>query len=197
MFWHFFHQIHFFSVFFRRVLIFPYCIYIVVLLSEAYLEHYLETYFNLHMIYMAVFDWITLVRLKEILTLNSVEVSSNPNSTPLFVIVFWGETNRSSLSQMFFKIGVLKNFANFIGKHQCWSIFLIKLQVWTLLKRDFRQLFSCEISDIFKNTFFYRTPPVAASEQTQEIYVVYCVHCVEKWCSGHLAQVYHSCPISC
>ena len=24
---------------------------------------------------------------------------------------------------MFFKIGVLKNFANFIGKHQCWSIF--------------------------------------------------------------------------
>ena len=139
MFWHFFHQIHFFSVFFRRVLIFPYCIYIVVLLSEAYLEHYLETYFNLRMIYMAVFDWITLVRLKEILTLNSVEVSSNPNSTPLFVIVFWGETNRSSLSQMFFKIGVLKNFANFIGKHQCWSLFLIKLQAWrpaTLLKRD-------------------------------------------------------------
>ena len=23
---------------------------------------------------------------------------------------------------MFFKIGVLKNFANFIGKHQCWSM---------------------------------------------------------------------------
>ena len=27
---------------------------------------------------------------------------------------------------MFFKIGVLKNFTYFIGKHQCWSIFLIK-----------------------------------------------------------------------
>ena len=41
---------------------------------------------------------------------------------------FRGKTNRSCLSQMFFKIVVLKNFANFIGKHQCWSIFLIKLQ---------------------------------------------------------------------
>ena len=24
---------------------------------------------------------------------------------------------------MFFKVGVLKNFTNFIGKHHCWSIF--------------------------------------------------------------------------
>ena len=32
---------------------------------------------------------------------------------------------RSSHSQMFFKMGVLKNFANFTGKHLCWSIFLI------------------------------------------------------------------------
>ena len=28
-----------------------------------------------------------------------------------------------SQSQMFFKLGVLKNFANFIGKHLCWSLF--------------------------------------------------------------------------
>ena len=47
-----------------------------------------------------------------------------------------GDTSRSSLSQMFFRIGLLKNFANFIGKHQCWSIFSIKLQTWTLLTRD-------------------------------------------------------------
>ena len=38
---------------------------------------------------------------------------------------------------MFFKIGVLKNFANFTGRHLGWSLFLIK--------------------------FFYRIPPVAAS----------------------------------
>ena len=106
-----------------------------------------------------------------------------------------GETSRGSLSQMFFRMGVLKSFANFIRKHQRWIIFTIKkLQAWTLLKRDSTQVFSCEICDIFKNTFFYRTLPVAASEQTQEIYVV---HCVAKWCSGHLAQVYFSYPISC
>ena len=36
--------------------------------------------------------------------------------------------NRSSLLQMFFKISVLIDFANFTGKHLCWSLFLIKLQ---------------------------------------------------------------------
>ena len=136
-----------------------------------------------------------IVAFKKILTLHSVKISSSPNSLPLFVIVFWGETNRSSLSQMFLKIGVLKNFANFIGKHQCWSI---SWKATTLLKRDsntvFSAMFSCEICKIFRNTFFYRTPPVTASEQTQEIYVV---HCVEKWCSGHLAQAYLCYPISC
>ena len=65
---------------------------------------------------MAAVDWIKLLRLK-ILTLHSAEVSSTPNSPPIFASVFWGETNRSSLSQMFFKKGVLKNFANLIGKH--------------------------------------------------------------------------------
>ena len=35
---------------------------------------------------------------------------------------------RGSRSQMFFKIGILKNFADFTGKHQCWSFFLKKLQ---------------------------------------------------------------------
>ena len=46
---------------------------------------------------------------------------------------------RSSRSQLFFKIGVPKNFANFTGKHPCWSLFLIELQTFKptiLLKRD-------------------------------------------------------------
>ena len=40
-------------------------------------------------------------------------------------------------SQMFFKIGILKNFTNFIGKDLCWSFLVIKLQALrpaTLLK---------------------------------------------------------------
>ena len=32
-------------------------------------------------------------------------------------------TTRSSCSQMLFKIGVLKNFEIFRGKHPCWSLF--------------------------------------------------------------------------
>ena len=31
---------------------------------------------------------------------------------------------------MFFKIGLLKNFANFTRKHLCWSFFFIKLQAF-------------------------------------------------------------------
>ena len=37
---------------------------------------------------------------------------------------------KSSRSQMFFKIGVLKNFTIFPRKHLCWSYFLVKLQAW-------------------------------------------------------------------
>ena len=49
------------------------------------------------------------------------------------------DTIRSSRSQMFLKIGVLKKFAIFIGKHLCWCLFLIKLLGFrpaTLFKRD-------------------------------------------------------------
>ena len=69
---------------------------------------------------------------------------------------------RSSLSQIFFKLVVLKNFANLTGKHLFWSLFLIKLQVLrttTLLKGDY-----CEIWEIFRNILFLRTSPVAASD---------------------------------
>ena len=33
-------------------------------------------------------------------------------------------------------------------------------------KETMAQVFSCEFCKIFKNTFFYRTPPVAASNET-------------------------------
>ena len=34
---------------------------------------------------------------------------------------------KSSCSQMFFKIGFLKNFTIYTGKHLCWSLFLLKV----------------------------------------------------------------------
>ena len=48
--------------------------------------------------------------------------------------------------------------------------FLIKLQAWgsgTIFKsKALAKVFSCEFCEISKNTFSYRTPPVAASEVT-------------------------------
>ena len=55
------------------------------------------------------------------------------------------------------KKGVLENLAKFTGKQLCESLFFNKVAGGTLA-----QLFSCEFCQIFKNTFFYRTPPVAA-----------------------------------
>ena len=51
---------------------------------------------------------------------------------------------------------VFKNFANFTGKHLCWSFFFTKLQAFrpaTLLKETPTQVFSCEICEIHKNTY--------------------------------------------
>ena len=47
---------------------------------------------------------------------------------------------KSSPSRGFFKIGVLKNFADLTRKNLCWSLFLIELEacrIATLLKREF------------------------------------------------------------
>ena len=64
---------------------------------------------------------------------------------------------RSSRSQMFFKIDVLKNFAKFLEKYLSCSLFLIILQAWrlvTLLKRDFNTGVFLWILRNSKNSFF-------------------------------------------
>ena len=64
---------------------------------------------------------------------------------------------RSSYRHMFFKIGVIKNFAIFTGKHLCWSLFLIKFQTWrqaTLLKRDSNTcVFLCTLRNFQEHLF--------------------------------------------
>ena len=57
----------------------------------------------------------------------------------LYFFLINDKWTRSSRSQIFFKIGIVKIFENFVVKHLCWSLFLIKLEVWrsaVLLKRD-------------------------------------------------------------
>ena len=61
-------------------------------------------------------------------------------------------TFRSSCSQMFFKIGVLKNFAILTGKHLLWNNFIkMRLQL---------RVFSYKYRKIFKTSFFYSTTPM-------------------------------------
>ena len=53
--------------------------------------------------------------------------------------------------------GIFKSFANFTGKHLCWSLFLIELQTFkpgTLLKGNPTQVFSCNIWEILKTPFW-------------------------------------------
>ena len=62
------------------------------------------------------------------------------------------QRNRNSRPEVCCKKGVLRNFAKFIGKHLCQSLFL----------QNFANF--CEIS---KNAFYYRTPQVAASARNK------------------------------
>ena len=63
---------------------------------------------------------------------------------------------------MYFKIGVLKDFVIFTGKHPCWRLFLIKFK-----KRLQQRCFPKNIATFFyMNSFFYRTLLVAASVKT-------------------------------
>ena len=48
--------------------------------------------------------------------------------------------------EVFFKKGVLKNFANFTGKHLCWSLFFNKVA----RPQAPTQMCSCEISKILR-----------------------------------------------
>ena len=64
--------------------------------------------------------------------------------------------------------GVLSNFAKCTGKHLCQSLFFNKVAGLNFIKKEtLAQVFSCEFCEISKNTFSYRTPPVAASVHNQ------------------------------
>ena len=68
---------------------------------------------------------------------------------------------------MFFKIIVLKKFANFTGKHLCQNLHekgcrSSELQFY--YKETLTKVFLCEICEIFKKTLFYRTSPMADSD---------------------------------
>ena len=85
---------------------------------------------------------------------------SNIRSIPslVFLKVFWNlwNTSRKSptiiskRSEVFYKIGILKKSATFLGKQQCWSHFLRK----SLEIEGPAQVFCWEYSETLKNIFF-------------------------------------------
>ena len=66
---------------------------------------------------------------------------------------------------MFCKKGVLRNFVKFIGKHPCQRLFFNQVaEACNFIKIEcLAQVFPCELCEVSKNIFFYRTAPVAAS----------------------------------
>ena len=66
-------------------------------------------------------------------------------------------------SLMFLNIGVLENFVNFAWKHLCWSLFLIKLVAFNFIKRDSNTgVFLWNLLSFYEH-LFCRTTPVVAS----------------------------------
>ena len=65
-------------------------------------------------------------------------------------------------------LGVLKNFANFTGKHLHCSLFLVKFQVrspTTLLKETLTEVFLCEICKFVRTPFLQDTFSGYSSEE--------------------------------
>ena len=78
-----------------------------------------------------------------------------------YSIKFFVFSFKSSRPEVFCEKVVLRNFTKLTGKHLCQSFFFNKSYFF---KTDtLAQIFSCEFSEIYKNTFSYRTPRVAVS----------------------------------
>ena len=82
---------------------------------------------------------------------------------------------RSSRPEVFCKKGFLRNFSN-SQENTCVRVsFLLKLQAEACnfaKKETLAQVFSREFCEISKNTFSYKTPPVAASEYTRKNFLI-------------------------
>ena len=64
--------------------------------------------------------------------------------------VSWTRSNRL---QMFFKMDVLKIFANFTGKHLCWILFLIKLHALRPPERLQHRSFPVKFANFLRTAF--------------------------------------------
>ena len=97
------------------------------------------------------------------------QVSNGPPGFVNYNVSIAGTLLRSSRPDVFREKFVLRNFTKFTGKHLCQSLFFNEVAVLrpaTLLKKETLALvFSRKFYAISKNTFSYKTTPVAASKK--------------------------------
>ena len=79
--------------------------------------------------------------------------------------------NKSSRPGVFFKKGVLRNFAKFTGKLLCQSLFFNKVAGVSFLIKTLAEVFSFEFCEISKSTYSQRAPQVAASIKKLHVYI--------------------------
>ena len=99
-----------------------------------------------------------LIKVKSQAALYSLQLYQKWNFPTHFFFFFFTVTgllsNRSSPSQMFFKIVVLKNFAIFTGKYLRWRLFLIKLPACKFIKKGLqRRCFPVNIAKFLRKAF--------------------------------------------
>ena len=90
---------------------------------------------------------------------------------------------KSSRSQMFFKIGVLKNFAIFTGKHMCKSLFLIKLKACNFIKKRLQQVFCRTFLNLFLRTPILKSISIGCfCNKSNECNISYEWNMISRWC---------------
>ena len=116
-----------------------------ILSSRTFQENFLDDY-----LFSCMLHVIIIVYKKCIATSEKTQIFKNMFLTSKLFRKVICTSNQNTAFQYFIfqkqplgvfwkKKSVIKNFANFTGKHLYWSIFLTKLQTWdpaTLLKRD-------------------------------------------------------------
>ena len=96
------------------------------------------------------------------------------------VLILMLSINGSSSSEVVSKKGLFENFAKFTGKNLRQNLFYNKScrpEPCNLINKEtLARVFSCEYCEIFKNTFFYRTPSVAASASKCSVEISWNLH---------------------
>ena len=87
------------------------------------------------------------------------------------------ENRQNSHWRMFYEVGVSINFVQFKEK----SYKIADLQLYE--KETPTQVFSCEYCEFFKNSFYYKTPPLAAFRETNWVIEIQGIHIIINSCT--------------